>query len=167
MQACIEQGHVQALPSLSCQPLTQQQQAQAQEQQQAQTQDSSVGRAGLRARGHTVLAPAAVLEPVLAAQADEGPGASQEGACFGQGLEQGAGQGAVGAGAFVPPLLVSGPRGVAVAFTGAGKAVVLDMQEDEEEEDVAEGAGEEEEGEEEEDAGQEGGGPESVDMQED
>eukprot|EP00983_Pelagomonas_calceolata_P064800 1148295-Pelagomonas_calceolata.AAC.8 len=51
----------------------------------------------------------------------------------------------VGMAVFQPPLLMSGPRGVAVAFTGGGKAVVLDMQEDEEpEEEEEQGDGDEE-----------------------
>ncbi|KXZ44356.1 hypothetical protein GPECTOR_69g449 [Gonium pectorale] len=62
---------------------------------------------------------------------------------------------APGSGRWQAPLLVSGPRGLAAAFTDGSRALMLDLEEDEEGEEAEEGAGGEgeEEDEEEEDAG--------------
>lgn len=132
----MRQGAVQTLSSLSQQP-------QQPSGQHGAAADGSAS-AGLRARGHG----SAPLQP------EQPPATGDEDATGGAGAAAWWGaQGGVGPCVLQPPLLASAPRGVAVALGAGGKAVVLDLQEDEEGEGEEEGGGEMEDEEMEEDAG--------------
>ncbi|GLC57497.1 hypothetical protein PLESTB_001233600 [Pleodorina starrii] len=75
----------------------------------------------------------------------------------GGGVVGGGGGGGGGEGGWLPPLLVSGPRGLAAAFTTGCRSLMIDLEEDEE------GEGDEEE---EEDGGEGGGGREAEEGEE-
>lgn len=77
--------------------------------------------------------------PVPGCRLRGAPGAGGGAAAAGGGT---AGEGSCGdGGGWLPPLVVSGPRGLAAAFTGGLRSLMIDLEEDEE---GAEGESEEE-----------------------
>ncbi|KAF5836570.1 anaphase-promoting complex, cyclosome, subunit 4-domain-containing protein [Dunaliella salina] len=142
LQACIQQGHVESLSSLS-QAHCQQDQHQHQQGQEDGGTGSGCPPPGLRARGHGSPAASTLEQPSGDERACDTEQQGHPAQAFNferqaHGSVAARVEEAVGADAFRPPLLMSGPRGVAVACTGGGKAVVLDMQEDEEPEEQEE-----------------------------